>query len=1119
MTLPFFSAIRRYLKWAVLAAAVLFVLIESWLCLVGWPRFTRRILARHLAPAGGSCQIGWMRGTLLFGIELENLAIHAPSDAGQINAVIPSLAVGFNRLALLRGKIIPGHVRAHRVSASILAGQFITASGGKPRLHCNDGELNLALSANRTMKGRASFKFHGATIGGEIDLANYQGPRRLLRSLAHHFDSTSFHTPPDSLSLQWLNRELEKITLGNSDAHIRFELTGDLASSGSLQLYGWLDLTSTIIHGVVVPKLRGEFNLREHRLEIRQQLLLSMQETINAEAVIDLTEGTIMGNANGAIMPASLLSLTAMPPSLLPSEIVFADPVNFSATLPKSYLTSPQSWRPEVDFTFNQVSLHRISFHDGSGVIAYDNGKIHLRQLKAALDYRNREIIRISASYDCRRHTISGAIQGRCNIRRLVGKYYSLRHSVLPAEDRYENFTAVIDESPIGDWRQIRADAEITRRRLEYGVIRLQDLRSTIRLRDGQVVIPEISAGIAGSRHCRFSLATRFPLKSLLSSTPVLTLPMQLRVDGEGLSPLPGLTPVLEAAATVKVDFDQSTLSITNGSGRTAATPLGMILRQLLHSGDPALDEFLAWTRGWTMAPFTFAMPPWEWDGASEWAINGDLAFDDWEFMTVPLDYGSAKVAVSANALQFTEIDGRLAGQEKPFSIERIAVDFQPVAIKIDNIRYQGPPEAVEPFVHDAGARDIYRRIWHDVTWMGTGAPQFFIRSLQYHDLPGGRWSFTLDGNFHALDACYRELHLPQSSCDIRLDLPGNDGLRLENIRVAAANATNALTARAIIRFDRGISGEFEADFRDSGLDLLEILRNAIPPIAPALSGFTLDQSGQFQCHGSFDTSLNTFNVDGTMVTAQIQYRNFSLNDVDCSLGYGGDRLSWNLHNARLRGGRLFSSGEFNLNGKNGKCVIDAQAIPLAELAKLAAFAYSNNGGEAPSPDASNYQGAVSINASTDFFIGWANQPFLLDGYGHLELRNADLWRIPLLTTLGKLLSAGSFNFFSSDAIAKLGSISKLNADMEFRGRRIDVSQLMTNGTVIALLGSGRLDLTTREVDFVVSSELLSAVRFISWPLRPLAWAFEARLVGTIPEISWKLQSTIRKYFSTKALD
>ena len=170
MTLPFFSAIRRYLKWAVLAAAVLFVLIESWLCLVGWPRFTRRILARHLAPAGGSCQIGWMRGTLLFGIELENLAIHAPSDAGQINAVIPSLAVGFNRLALLRGKIIPGHVRAHRVSASILAGQFITASGGKPRLHCNDGELNLALSANRTMKGRASFKFHGATIGGEIDL-------------------------------------------------------------------------------------------------------------------------------------------------------------------------------------------------------------------------------------------------------------------------------------------------------------------------------------------------------------------------------------------------------------------------------------------------------------------------------------------------------------------------------------------------------------------------------------------------------------------------------------------------------------------------------------------------------------------------------------------------------------------------------------------------------------------------------------------------------------------------------------------------------------------------------------------------------------------------------------
>ena len=149
------------------------------------------------------------------------------------------------------------------------------------------------------------------------------------------------------------------------------------------------------------------------------------------------------------------------------------------------------------------------------------------------------------------------------------------------------------------------------------------------------------------------------------------------------------------------------------------------------------------------------------------------------------------------------------------------------------------------------------------------------------------------------------------------------------------------------------------------------------------------------------------------------------------------------------------------------------------------------------------------------FFLlhGWAGKPLHVEGSGKLNLYDMDLWRVPTLTTLGKIIAGGTFNFFSKDKIASLGKISTLDTNFECHGNSIVFRDIRTDGSFIALNGNGEYRLDTNQMYFEVSGKLLKSVSIISWLLRPISWAFNAELTGTPQDLEWRLRSALRKLF------
>ncbi|HQL08949.1 MAG TPA: hypothetical protein PLE35_05060, partial [Lentisphaeria bacterium] len=107
-----------------------------------------------------------------------------------------------------------------------------------------------------------------------------------------------------------------------------------------------------------------------------------------------------------------------------------------------------------------------------------------------------------------------------------------------------------------------------------------------------------------------------------------------------------------------------------------------------------------------------------------------------------------------------------------------------------------------------------------------------------------------------------------------------------------------------------------------------------------------------------------------------------------------------------------------------------------------------------------------------------------------------------------------TLSWLTQRRLAGLGRISSLDADLEFLGQRLVVPTLSTNGTIIALNGSGEYNWDTDKMYFQVSGEALKEVSILSMVLKPLTWAFHAELTGTRAKNEWTLRTALRKIFS-----
>ncbi len=133
--------------------------------------------------------------------------------------------------------------------------------------------------------------------------------------------------------------------------------------------------------------------------------------------------------------------------------------------------------------------------------------------------------------------------------------------------------------------------------------------------------------------------------------------------------------------------------------------------------------------------------------------------------------------------------------------------------------------------------------------------------------------------------------------------------------------------------------------------------------------------------------------------------------------------------------------------------------------------------------------------------------PMLLHGKGTLAVREADLWDIPVLSELSRLLRQG-FGF------GDWGSITRLDADFALLGDHLHADPIRTDGTVIALEAQGDYVFASSNYDFTIRTRLLREslpMHLLTRLIDPVAWLFETRVRRVDGTVSWEQVGGVRK--------
>ena len=181
---------------------------------------------------------------------------------------------------------------------------------------------------------------------------------------------------------------------------------------------------------------------------------------------------------------------------------------------------------------------------------------------------------------------------------------------------------------------------------------------------------------------------------------------------------------------------------------------------------------------------------------------------------------------------------------------------------------------------------------------------------------------------------------------------------------------------------------------------------------------------------------------------------------------------------------------EFDFNTKRGQ--IDAKLKGALLSSVLREF-------HIDMPNASRTNALVSAAMNAGLYYN-AEDLLQMDGAGDLQIKGSDLWSVPVLGELLKILGkAWNTN--------NLGSITEVNGEFKLRGDELATTSLKSDGSVVALNANGVYHWNTNEFDFRVRAELLKGTlpfETLSTVLTPISWILERRIQGKLDSYKWQ---------------
>lgn len=1085
---------NRSRLWSALILLLLLLFgLESACRTYGLPVFCRELLQERLAQSGLNSKITWVKASLFSGITLNGVLIKADTPLGPLCLQAREVHTGLNLIELFRQRFPLDNCKATGIRLLLLT------HSGQNTYQCEQMSFQARRQGGSSWSANLFFSLQGIRLRGELQLENCPDPAEFCASLTDGSGGWSAEQLKQiRKALESAARILPQCEFGSNDANISFSAACDALDLAATTVHGDFDLNYSRIGEILVTKQRGQFRYAGQKLHFENlHWLLNNDERLMADAVLNFAARTVAAKFQGRLRPDTVLSLVNPWGAVWPDFLSCPLPIDFQGQLPETGWDLSQA-EPSLQGSVASLTLFGSTLPQTSFNLQLQNQNIILSDLLLSFDYHQNRFVRGNLNWNYQRRRLSGDLSAQLNLAALLKNYgLSDSQTVLTFADWDDvRLTIRLQESPLS-WQGLRLQGHLQEQYWRGFNYTVYALSLPFTLADGILSIDNASAGIDNPLHDNIDCSVRIDLEAALASRVLRpAFELALRPHPEDVV-APG-----RLSGECEIDCPRGTLAISNAQGSLLPERLLTEFPRLRKIIPLQLDSLLSCPQPLQLQ---FAVPAFTWDKPQTGRLLLHCRGNGISFNGLDIHAVSADAEITLEETRFQNIRG-LINDDEMVSLD-LLLKHDPPLLNISNALIQGKPDFIEAFIFSPFAVTVYQSIWEDVSWSPTRQPTIYIPSMIYYEDPlnDNNWILQLDCDLAITDAAYKSFPVPQADISLQLQLPHE--LIIAPIVLSTANGD--IKARVNCTFSEVPHCEFFVDETECSPDTILLLQSINDDWKDFLTNFTLHEQAKIRCQGAVSfVSPPEIKLSGSLTAPECTYRNFRLREVSASWKYSDDQLFWDVSEAEFLSAAVQTTGHYDFRAQSGETLLKIRDLPLQEANALLFPAF--NGGQADS-----LSGRLNSDCKLKLLHHWAGMPLYLEGDGHLKLREADLWRVPLLGSLSSILALGTMNIFAGNSTASLGTISELTADFNFKGTRVVVPSFETNGTFVSLSGSGEYSWLTDELRFLVQGHALRNVNILSFMLKPLSWAFDAELQGTSKKPEWKIRNPFSRVFST----
>ncbi len=1061
---------------------VLVVLVDLYCEVQGLPDWAVDMIRGELTRRGVRCEFRQMRVGLLSAVTIEDATVIGSQNGMDIVLQADRIKARVGLRALLSHQPF--------IHTLDISGASLNCEGSDrtlllPFIADFSAELRPQAGGAYAFNARGTYEGVKVRVAGQLRDAEALWRRKPKSPAEPHGESRL------PALLDTITRNLRQCRFGGSDAALEVTVDADAADWSEYAVMGNWNVSNLMLQGTLAQTCKGQFTASPRQIVLRDLMVrLNREEHFFGKVVVEPPTRRFWAEIEGQCTPSTTFHLANLPEPEWIQRFGFAVPVGFKAVL------HPAPWD-------DRSKWHLEAACEASGFALRD---MPVKRFQAQLEWQDRILQVPSFTWDIASDRTGEQAKGKATVWPADGQFALAMQATVDWRQRCRQLGVrlpppllrldtgsappqvdlAIERSPYL-WTEWRGKATVRTEQIAYAgksggnlqadiefggdTVRVGNLQLAIGS-PGTTVTGRLEIGLPTQDRQRlqigYDLAARYQNGATATELAALAGEVLWRPDAERIS--------------------------LRGEGTTRLARTFRSLGPAL--GLPDNEQFHILQCTTQPVHIRFAIPECR-DNFRDWRFNADIDGTDVLYDDLHLKKVATNLSVAPHEVDLTNLAGTTAADET-FKID-LALSFSPLSVTVTNGELHGDPLLVETFIRGRQPRQNYRRVWEGFTWDKDHFPSFRVPSLVYRlDPRNGEWRLEMRGTAEAEQVSLRGVQARHLTLAAKLDLPGT--VEVTDVVFATDEAT--VKGNVKVSTDGVPSCDFHFSAEDGGCDPRMVIRMIQPSLEEYLGTMDFAHNSQVTCTGSFFLAKDPrLNLAGTLQTPRWHWGKVDLTDVTARWGVRNTEIRWDIAKATCCQGTVASTGFYDTVTRVGNLALEVEEASLNAVVE-------NFGIGQAKPE---HEAKLSASGRVRFLRDWAGRPLQLMGGSRLNITEGDLWRVPVLSQLGELLDLPLLHRLSKGGTMGLGRISALRADLNFNGEQVLVPNLVTDGTVISLSGSGEYSWRTDRLEFDVAGEAFRDMSLISWVTSPLSWVFNARLSGTSKDYKWRMNNALKR--------